>query len=668
MYRLTTLALLISLSSLSAQSRETGNLLPVPASVTFSTARLRIDTSLRVTTNGFTNQRLERSLVRAIQRLENRTTLQLRRSSDNQSPATILISVKEAGPAIPTLEQDESYELSVDASQAILKAQTVVGAIRGMETLLQLQKSDSVGFYFQGAMINDTPRLPWRGLNLDVSRHFYPVSTVERIIDGMASLKLNVLHWHLSDDQGFRVESRRYPKLQMLGSDGLYYTQAELKRVVDYASDRGIRVVPEFDVPGHTTAWLVGYPELGTTPGPYQIERRWGIFRPVLDPSKESTYRFLESFIGEMTAIFPDRYWHIGGDEVDPTEWKNSPTVQRWMKDEGLSTPHDAQTAFNSRLFKILSKLGREPVGWDEILQPNLPANGVIQAWTGQKKLVEAAQQNRRAILSQPWYLDHIKTAGEMYLADPLPSAEGLTVEQVKMVLGGEACMWAEYLTDETVDSRIFPRLGAIAERLWSPAIYRDVPDLYRRLQISSQQLGDLGLRHLGHQARMVNYFAAGDDAALFTDLLDFVRPKGFGNYGTNQLTPHTRLLDAAIPDPFTEARLLGAIARARQGDANAAAELQQAFARMTLFRTRLDLVRNRIPLTRDALPVAGALRDVGRIGQEAMEYLTNQVRPESAWLTTADSTLARNRGRTFGLLRPVGVEVVTELVRVIRN
>ena len=231
---------------------------------------------------------------------------------------------------------------------------------------------------------------------IDCSRHWMPIEVIERNLDAMAAVKLNVLHWHLSDDQGFRVESKRFPRLQEFGSDGHFYTQDQVRHIVAYARDRGIRVVPEFDIPGHTTSWFVGYPELASAPGPYKIERSWGIFQPTMDPSREETYKFLDKFLGEMTALFPDHYFHVGGDEVDPTQWMQSPSIQAFARERHLGTPDDLQAYFIHRVQEILKKYGKIMIGWDEVLNPDLESDTVIQSWRGQAALAEAARKGHR--------------------------------------------------------------------------------------------------------------------------------------------------------------------------------------------------------------------------------------------------------------------------------
>lgn len=649
------LSFLLLAAPLAAQA-PAHTLLPVPASVEWTGQRLRLDSAFTVAITGHRDGRLVRAVDRAVRRLEARVAIPMPRSFPGTGPARLAVVVTGPGDAIPTLGEDESYRLDVSASQATLTAATVVGAIRGLETLLQLQATDSAGFYLQGSRIADTPRFPWRGLLIDAARHWQPPAVIKRTLDGMAAVKLNVLHWHLTEDQGFRVESRRYPALHREGSDGLYHTQDEIREIVAYAADRGIRVVPEFDMPGHTTSWFVGHPEIATMPGPYAIERRWGVHRPTMDPTKPATWALLDGFIAEMVELFPDRYWHVGGDEVDPNHWNTATHVQAWMRERGIADAHAMQTHFNERLFAILARHDRQPVGWDEILQPGLPGGAVIQSWRGTQGLIEATRQGRQAFLSAPYYLDHIKTSAEMYLEDPLPP--GLTPEQQRLVLGGEACMWAEYVTMETIDSRIWPRMAAIAERFWSPADVRDVSDLYRRLPVVSRRLTEVGLTHYTHPERMLARMAARDDAAVLREFLRYARPRGFAGRGTNQLSPLTRLIDAAEPDPFTEWEMRSLAERSA-----GFAALEQHFRRMRLFEAELTAMLPRVPMAADGLPLAAALAELGRIGMGALAADRTGRRPDAAWFADADSVLARTDGKTFGLLRPVGVAAVAKLI-----
>ena len=255
---------------------------------------------------------------------------------------------------------------------------------------------------------------------IDVGRHFMPIPVIERNLDAMEAVKLNVFHWHLSDDQGFRVESEKFPLLQQKGSDGFFYTRAQVRQVIEYARDRGIRVVPEFDMPCHTTAWFAGYPQLASGKGPYQIARNWGVLDAAMDPTQQSTYQFLNPFIGEMAALFPDSYFHIGGDECDGKEWDANPRIQAFMHAHGLRDNAALQAYFTGRVQKLVAAHHKIMEGWDEVLQPTTPKDVLIQSWRGQTALAIAAKQGNRGILSTGYYIDLNQPASEHYLVDPL--------------------------------------------------------------------------------------------------------------------------------------------------------------------------------------------------------------------------------------------------------
>ncbi|HEY9285550.1 MAG TPA: family 20 glycosylhydrolase, partial [Pyrinomonadaceae bacterium] len=563
------------------------NLMPVPASVRFNAGRLPLTKAFVVATRGHSDERLRDGIKRAVRRLEDRTVMELQRNlAFDTTTAPLVVECAGPGRAVPAVDEDESYALEVTDKQATLKAATTVGALRGLETFLQLVDGDAAGFYVPAVSINDRPRFPWRGLLIDVARHWQPVEVIKRNLDAMAAVKLNVLHWHLTEDQGFRVESRKFPLLHQMGSDGLYFTQDQVREVVAYARERGIRVVPEFDLPGHATAWLVGHPELGSAPGPYQIERRPGIFEPTLDPTREEVYKFLDAFFGEMAALFPDAYMHIGGDENTGKQWDRNPKIQEFMKRRGLKDNHALQTYFNQRLLKILQKHGKRMMGWDEIFQPDLPKDVVIHSWRGQTALAEAARRGYDGVLSNGYYIDLIFPASAHYLNDPLPEGSTLTAAEAAHVLGGEATMWAEWVTPETIDSRIWPRTAAIAERLWSPREVRDVEDMYRRLAVTSVRLEELGLTHERNQGMMLRRLAGGRDVAPLATLVSLVEPvKEYRRYQQRpqtMLSPLTGLVDAARPDS-DEARRFAAHAEALLSDAprfaTGATELGDALA-----------------------------------------------------------------------------------------
>src|SRR6185295_8173842 len=427
------------------------NLMPMPATVELQPGRLAITDKFSVATKGYADDRLRRNIARMTRRLAGRTvtTLSLDLAAA-ESSATLVVQCERGGSSIPSLNEDESYSLEITDQQARLVAPTVVGAMRGLETFLQLVQGDRDGYYLPGIRIQDQPRFRWRGLLIDIGRHYEPPEVLKRNLDAMAAVKLNVFHWHLTEDQGFRVESRKFPKLHTMGSDGLYYTQDQVREVIAYARDRGIRVMPEFDMPGHVTSWLVGHPEFGSAPGPYQIERSAGIFRPVFDPTREDLYRFLEGFFTEMAQLFPDDYMHIGGDENEGHQWTENAQIQAFMKAKEIKDNHALQGYFNQRLSRILQKVGKRVIGWEEILQADLPKDTVVQSWRGPASLAEAARKGYDGILSSGYYIDLMFPAWQHYQVDPVAGGSNLSERELAHILGGEATMWGEWVSPET--------------------------------------------------------------------------------------------------------------------------------------------------------------------------------------------------------------------------
>ena len=664
---------LVAQDTTRTDSTITRRLMPVPASVSFEPGRLAIDSGFTVVVGRYENGRLERGVQRAMLRLERRTGVDIQPLSSDTSRATLLIDVAGPGEKIQSVNEDESYSIDISSSRVTMQANTVVGALRGLETLLQLAESDSAGFHFPLAHIEDHPRFPWRGLLIDVSRHFQTVEEMERNLDAMSMVKLNVLHWHLSDDQGFRVESRLHPELQRRGSDGRYYTQNEIRDVVAYARDRGIRVIPEFDMPGHSTSWFVGYPQFASAPGPYTIGRRMSGYEATFDPTRESVYRFLDSFVGEISKLFPDPYWHIGGDEVNGKQWSSSPRIKRFMKRHGFADNAALQAYFNRRLQAILKKHGKRMVGRDEIMHPKLPKTVVVQSWRGHESLDKGARDGFSGILSAGYYLDHMETAGEIYLVDPIPPGSDLDSTQAARILGGEACMWAELITSENIESRIWPRTVAIAERLWSAGSVRDVEDMYRRLAYASLELEVLGLRHVSGPEMMLRRIAGpASDAELqsLLQLMHLVGPLSLGQHVRvfrPLLTyPLVRPGDIARPDPAAARKLSARVDALLSDSSNAAAQadtLSRQFAEWTEMARSVSALAKRTPLVDGADSAATLIARLGAVGNEAISYLARGDAPAADWSASALHLITRAQ-EPVGLLRISVAAAILKLVR----
>jgi len=620
------------------------NLLPQPAKVSPGQGRLAITDTFRVALAGYVEPRLRAATQRLIRRLAKQTGIPLKEGIErDRSQAALVIHCDRAGERVQTIKEDESYKLEVTADQARLTAPTPVGVLRGMETFLQLVDLDTQGFGVAAVEIDDHPRFPWRGLLIDASRHWMPVPVIKRNLDAMAAVKLNVLHLHLTDDQGFRVESKRLPKLHGMGSDGFYYTQADIRDVLSYARERGIRVVPEFEMPGHAGSWFVGYPELASAPGPYVVERPWGVFDAAMDPTKEGLYALLDVFIGEMAALFPDEYFHIGGDEVNGKQWDRSPRIQAFLRRHSMKGNHDLQAYFNRRLLAIVQKHGKRMVGWDEILHPELPKNIVVQSWRGQKSLAEAARQGYRGILSYGYYLDHIQTASFHYGVDAMEGETAdLTEEQKSRILGGEACMWSEYVTPENIDSRIWPRAAAIAERLWSPQEVRDVESMYRRLEATSRSLEGLGLTHRSSYQPMLERLTGTDDAAPLKVLANLLEPvKFYQRWETHpytSFTPLNRLVDATRPESDAARQFAGLVQ-------NLGANKEKIRKQLALWRdnqAELIPVMQRSALLQEAIPLAEDVSALATAGLEALEYIEAGKPVPQTWVDSQLTLLGR--------------------------
>jgi hexosaminidase len=418
-YSLLTTGLLLSGFALATPAGDLP-LMPWPAQVERPSAQGALVLNNQLTIN-LSGDDLGDTVNRLRARIGRQTGWEMVPQSAAAKSPTIDIVIAHKVPTIPRPDSDESYKLVVDESGVKLTANTRFGALHGIETLLQLLQNGPDNTALPYVTIEDTPRFPWRGVLLDSARHFLPIEDIKRQLDGMAAAKLNVFHWHLTDDQGWRFASTRYPKLQQLASDGKFYTQAQMKEIVRYAADRGIRVVPEIDMPGHASAIAVAYPELMSAPGPYEMERHWGVLKPVLDPTKEATYAFADAMVGELAAIFPDPYLHIGGDEVDDTQWKNNPAIQKFMQENKLADSHALQAYFNRKLETILEKHHRQMVGWDEIYHPDLPKSILIQSWQGQDALGDVAKNGYKGILSTGFYLDQPQSAAYHYRNEIVP-------------------------------------------------------------------------------------------------------------------------------------------------------------------------------------------------------------------------------------------------------
>lgn len=613
------------------------NLMPWPSQITRQEGFLLLDHAPQIELTGG-DERVHHALDRFMHNLSMRTGVPF----DRHFPRTpdgprFVIHCANSGLRVQAVEEDESYHLVIDSKGIELTAANPLGVMHGLETVLQLVEAGPQGWDLPAVRIDDSPRFAWRGLMIDVSRHFMPLDAVERNIDGMAAVKLNILHLHLSDDEGFRVESKRCPRLTEMGSDGLFYTQAQIRELIAYARDRGVRVVPEFDVPGHAVSWLVAYPHLASGPAPQGLVRsQRDNLRPPLDPTQEATYKLLDTVFGEMEKLFPDRYFHIGGDEVDGKYWDKDAQIQAWMQAHNIKDDHALQTYFTKRVQAIVHKHGKEMEGWDEILAGDLPKDSLIQSWRGANSLAESARLGYKTVLSAGYYLDLQYPASQHYAVDPLSGESAtLSAEEKSRILGGEAAQWTEYVTPEILDNRIWPRLGAIAERLWSPASVTDVDSMYRRLAVLSRNLEWLGLEHRTSSARMMGRIE-GDDmpAELLETLATTVEPvKEYEREKTQVYdveAPLNHLVDAVSPES-DRARQIHALAQRAVHDPTARPELRKVLLQWRDNDAQLAPYLATSALRKPLTPLSQSLSALGSVGLSALDSI------ESAHSVTAE-------------------------------
>ena len=410
----------------------------------------------------------------------------------------------------------EGYHLFVMPNEIQIIALTDTGVFYALQTLRQLmpvdfgqkKRRDINSIEIPCIRISDKPRFAWRGMNLDCCRHFMDVDFILRYIELLAYHKMNVLHWHLTEDQGWRIEIKKYPELTRVGAwrkedDGSiyggYYTQKDIRLVLAHAAERYITVVPEIEMPGHALAALASYPQLSCTGGPFEVEKRWGVFNDIYCAGNDSVFIFLHDVLTEVMDLFPSKYIHIGGDEAPKVRWEACPKCQARMKAENVKSEEELQGYFNRRIEKFLNAHGRQLIGWDEILEGGLSPGSTVQSWRGIEGGIEAAMQGHDAIMSPTshCYFDYSTTntnLEKVYSFEPIP--EDLPVYKRHHIIGAECCMWTEVAPQEVIDSRVFPRLCALCEVMWSYPAGRSFKEFHGRLQTHYKRLDAMDVQY----------------------------------------------------------------------------------------------------------------------------------------------------------------------------
>ncbi|WP_281232744.1 beta-N-acetylhexosaminidase [Flavobacterium gelatinilyticum] len=647
--------LLLAGVTASAQiKKEQLNLMPWPQSVVVNEGNFTLTKNFKVNISGNPNTRIFGGVTRFLRRLDGRTGIFFEQgfiTKLNEFPnAELQINCTKSGKI--GLYEDESYHLDIQKNKITINATSDLGALHGLETLLQLMQNDSKSFYFPISKISDFPRFTWRGLMIDASRHFQPVDVIKRNLDGLAAMKMNVFHWHLVDDQGWRIETKKHPKLIELASDGLYYTQEEIRNIVKYADERGILIVPEIDVPGHGSAILTAYPEIGskvitltggtaekniegTAIATYGIERNAGIFSPTLDPSNPKTYKILSELFDEVCPLFPGSYFHIGGDENEGKDWDANPKIQEFKKKHNLKTNHELQTYFTMQLAPMLKKHGKQLMGWEEIMTKDLSKDAIVHSWRGPNEgmpagqsLVEAVKKGYKTVLSNGYYIDLMYPVASHYLNDPMPKGANLTAEEKARILGGEATMWTELASPATIDSRIWPRTAAIAERLWSAEDVTDVANMRKRLESVSFRLEELGLTHIRNKAAILRNIANNQNIKSLNEFSNVCEPlKGYtrniGGTEYQMYSPLTLFADACTPDAKDSLAFDEAVSQyLANKSADNKAKVAAFFNKWIAVNKGLTELSTNAPLVQSILPLSKKLSDVS---QELLLVLDNK-------------------------------------------
>ncbi|UTZ44043.1 beta-N-acetylhexosaminidase [Vibrio campbellii] len=407
------------------------NLMPYPQNVELGQGKITLDKSFSIYIKGYDSPRVQFNAKRTMDRLYRQTGLpMLNWHAESEKDATLVIDIRNAPKSeVQDINSDESYQLESRNGQIIIRSERPYGAFHGLETFLQLVTTDETGYFVPAVSIQDEPRFPWRGVSYDTSRHFIELDVILRQLDAMASAKMNVFHWHIWDDQAIRIQLDNYQKLWQDTADGDYYTKDEIRYVVNYARNLGIRVIPEISLPGHASAVAHAYPELMSGMGEqsYPHQRGWGVFEPLMDPTNPELYKMLASVFDEVIELFPDEYFHIGGDEPNYQQWKDNPKIQQCIKDNNLDGERGLQSYLNTNVEQMLEQRGKKMTGWDEIWHKDLPTSIVIQSWQGHDSIGRAAKEGYQGILSTGYYLDQPQPTSYHYRNDPMP--KGITID-----------------------------------------------------------------------------------------------------------------------------------------------------------------------------------------------------------------------------------------------
>ncbi len=658
--------------SWAASAQKNINLMPIPKSVQWLSGDFTILTNFNISINSPSNDTLLLKAVnRVYQQLNRKTgiyfnTDYIKFSNKSDSASLQIITKKVVQNSIGV---DESYTLNISSSKVMLEANTGIGAMRGLETLLQLCEKKAKNFVFPAVSIVDEPKLQWRGLMIDVARHFIPIDVLERNIEAMASVKMNVLHLHLTDDQGFRVESKVFPQFHKKGSNGEYYTQEQIVDLVKFAQERGIIIIPEFDMPGHTKSWFAAYPLLSSfndtfEPGPpvdfSQIKEQnmLSIVQfmktapfPAMNPANEQTYLFLDKFLAEMAKLFPAPYIHIGADENNGVAWKNNPSIVEFMQKNKINDTHLLQAYFVNRVYQLVKKYNKAMIGWEELFSSQLPKDVFVQVWQNPTFINKSTENGNPTLISKGFYLDLFMPAYIHYNNPDFMIKNGIK--------GGEAAQWTEIADKFNIETRIWPRAAAIAERFWSVTESNDIEELYRRLAVLNKHLDFKGLGHISAYEKALRFYASEqnvNDLKVLTDVLTPIKgykklfakmtqPRGM----TLQTAPLNEISDIIAVDSEIKWKFRSAVKSfLNNKDSDSEKLIINYLTRWQGLDKKLAvLMENSTPLAR-VQEHAKNLSAIAKLGEQALEHIKLNYTPSTEWANEAFKIL-KEASKSFG-------------------
>lgn len=642
-------------------------LLPAPKNLTTSLGEFRLQGVVEVSAPGFGS--LATNLVSNLEALT-ATTLVLRILQS--APAHVVLDCMDPEKSLPAFGDEEGYELEIRVSGIRLSAPRRIGIHYGLQTLLQLAHPEEGGVVFPCCTIRDEPRFKWRGLMLDVARHFLPLDLVKRMVNGMSRVKLNVLHLGLSNNQGFRVESKKFPRLHTVASNGEYFSQDDIRELITFAAARGVRIVPEFNMPGHSTCFTLAYQELATGKPPTELRKTSGVFDDEMNPASAHMGRFLEGFVGEMAALFPDPYWHFGGDEVTGKAWDADDGVQAFMEANGLADNRALQAHFTARILRELKNHGKKAIGWEEVAEGSPPKDTIIQPW-----MTPASNEifdGYPLIVSTSYYLDHFLRAEDYYAIDPEP--EDIT----RNVIGAEACIWSEVMNPDNVEAIIWPGALALAERFWSPRGISDVPSLWPRIMAAQARMERLGCADLDAPKRLAERLCGGDIPPSVALLRDYTAPLVYYFVINRADAPHdvtrpfSRLIETLLPETEALHRFEALVDAALAGDCSRlTAELRSLSGLAEAFRSETA----GLPTLQENRPLADALSEIAKSCLEVLEGrpathdlpLDALMPPASNDLTGVLEAVQRRRKADLPvLLKETNIAILPALRRVLES